>query len=522
MRAKAPGSQMWQNAVGMSAIIADAISPDAIPEPERQVPAATVPAGFTKAGEYLRHLTFRGAAYRYDEISFEAIERLNLELERIIGMAGAVDYILAAHDLIDWCQTEDILTAPRGTSSGSLVLFCLGMTETDPLRYGLKFDRFFRAGRDALPRLDFDIQLSRRQDAYDYLAGRWPDRVARATSHARVKGDRVRDRYCGIDDETAAQLDGRIQWAAAHVCAVLLAPAALHGTVPFRIDHRDGPGNGLPIAAWDAHGLEDQGYLVLNLLFSSTLDVIARAAAAVRATPEGSTRMSVLLPDGDGEFYGSSTGAAWDLIASGDTDGVFQIGTDKAVAAAAAARPRNLTDMAALVALIGRDERLERYLAARAARPRLRYYDLEHITADESEATWICGVLKSTHGEIIFQEQLIDLFSSVGGFSNAQAEHAWRTLAKLSPDVAHLRKKFMEGAVQEQFDRAGDLRSSVFSEVTAAHLFDLLVNAAPGAFSAAHAYGYARQTFQTAWLRTNFPETFQRVLDEFGPRRNRR
>jgi DNA polymerase-3 subunit alpha len=521
MRAHGPKRRVWQNAVSLAATVADAISADTIPEATRQAPAVTVPAGFTDAGEYLRHLAFRGLDHRFDEIPLKAIERLNLELERIIGAPGAADYILAAHDLISWCGTEGILTVARGTASGSLVLYCLGLTEIDPLRYGLKFDRFMRAGRDALPSLAFDIQHSRRQDAYDYLAGRWPGQVARATSFIRAKADTSRRRY-GIDEKTAAQIDGRIQHPATHACAVLIAPAALSGTVPFGIDHRPGRENDLPTAAWDSLGLEAQGLMVLNLLFSSALDVINRTADAVRAVPEGDVHVATLLPDGDGDLYWNSTDAAWDLIASGDTDGVFQLGADEANAAAAAARPRNLTDMAALIAVSGRPHRLEPYLAARALRT-TRYGRYEPITADEGEQMWLSGALDSTHGVLLFQEQIMSLLTTVGGFSNARAELGWRTIAKKDLSrLPYIRGKFMEGAVQEHHDRAGDLYSPVFSETTAAKVFDLLINDGVFAFSAAHAYAYARVTFQSAWLRAHFPQTFQRVLDEARPMRKRR
>jgi DNA polymerase-3 subunit alpha len=520
MRGRGPKRSAWRDAVSMTAAIADAIDADAIPEPVRQVPAATIPAGFTDAGDHLRHLAFRGLAHRYDEIPLEAIERLNLELERITGAAGAAEYILAAHDLLSWCSTEDILTSSRGTSSGSLVLFCLGMTEINPLRYGLKFDRFMRAGRNELPRLDFDIQHSRRQDIHDYLAARWPGQVAKATSFIRAKADTARRRH-GLSEETAERIDGRVQHPATHACAVLIAPAALEGTVPYRIDHHPGHESDLPIAAWDAHGLEDQGYLVMNLLFSTALDVISRTADAVRAEPEGSVRVATLLPDGDGDLYWDSTDAAWDLIASGDTDGVFQLGTDMAKGAAAAARPRNLTDMAVLIAISGRPHRLGTYLAARALRT-TRYGRYDNITADEREQIWLDGALGTTHGVLVFQEQIINLLTSVGGFSNAQADLAWRTLAKKDPArLPHIREEFMAGAVRERFDRAGDLRSPIFSEATAARVFDMLVNDGASAFSAAHAYAYARVAFQSAWLRAHFPETFQRVLDEARPMRNR-
>lgn len=521
MRAQDPEQDAWQDAVSMTSAVAEAMDTDVIPETERQIPAADVPAGFTHAGDYLRHLAFRGAADRYDAVPFEVIERLNLELESIRSVDGATEYILVAHDLISWCRTEGILTGARGTSSSSLVLFCLGMTDIDPLRHGLKFSRFLRADRNALPNLDFDIQASRRQDVHGYLASRWPDRIARASSYARVNGSNVRaGAGVKLGAESGAMVDGRVRFPAPHPCAILIGPAELHGMVPCRIDARTGHGDDLPIAVWDANTLIGQGYMVLDLLFSTTLDVIARTAEAVRATPEGNTHMATLLPDG--EAYDSSTNAAWDLIASTDIDGVFQLGAEYAALAARAARPRNLTDMAALIALSGRENSLGRYLAARATRPNLRSYHLEHLTVDESEAAWICSVLKPTHGEILFQEQIIALFSVVGGFSDAQAELAWRTLAKLTPHVAHLRTQFIEGAVQEQYDRAGERRSPVFSKETAARVFDLLVNATPGAFAAAHAYSYARLSFQTAWLRANFPETFQRVLDETRPHRTRR
>lgn len=523
MRAHDTKRSAWQDAIDMTSAVAEAIDADVIPEPARQVPAANVPAGFTDAGDHLRHLAFRGLADRYDEIPLEAIERLNLELERIIGVAGAAEYILATYEIISWCRSEGILTAPRGTSSGSMLLFCLGMTETNPIRYGLKFDRFMRAGRDALPSLAFDIQHSRRQDVHNYLAARWPGQVARASTFIRAKAESATRRYSRITAGTADLVDGRIQHPTTHVCAFLIAPAALAATVPFRLDHRDGHENDLPTAAWGARELEDQGYMMLNLLFSSALDVINRTADAVRATPEGPARISLLLPDGDGELYsGSSTAAAWDLIASGDTDGVFQLGADDANAAAAAARPRNLTDMAVLIAVSMKPHRLESYLAARKLRT-TRYGRYENITADESEQIWLSGALDATHGVLIFQEQVMDLFTSVGGFSNAQAELARLTIAKKDPTrLSYIREKFMEGATREHHDRAGDRYSPVFSEETAARVFDLLINDGVFAFSASHAYSYARLAFQSAWMRAHFPETFQRVLDEARPMRKRR
>ncbi|HEX9228160.1 MAG TPA: DNA-directed DNA polymerase, partial [Arthrobacter sp.] len=521
MRAHDTKHSAWQDAIDMSSAVAEAIDAGVIPEPAHQIPAANVPDGFTDAGDHLRHLAFRGLADRYDEIPLKAIERLNLELERIIGVAGAAEYVLAAHDIASWCAEQDILTAARGTASGSMVLFCLGMTEIDPLRYDLKFDRFMRAGRDALPSLAFDIQHSRRQDVHGYLAARWPGQVARAAAFIRAKGESATRRYSRITEGTAALVDGRIQHPTTHACALLIAPAALAVTVPFRLDHRDGHENDLPTASWDARALEDQGYLVLNLLFSSALDVINRTADAVRTEPEGTVHVATLLPDGDKDLYWDSTDAAWDLIASGDTDGVFQLGSDDANAAAAAARPRNLTDMAVLIALSMKPERLDAYLYARKLRT-TRYGRYENITPDESEQMWLAGALSETCGQLVFQEQVMDLFTSVGGFSNARAELAWWTLAKESPDVAYIREKFMEGAVKVQHDRAGDLRSIAFSEETAERVFDLLVKATPGAFCAAHAYSYARLAFQSAWMRAHFPETFQRVLDEARPMRKRR
>jgi DNA polymerase-3 subunit alpha len=522
MRALATDSILWQNAVSLTATVADAISADAIPEPARQVPAFPVPAGFTDSADYLRHLAFRGLAGRYDEIPLEAIERLNLELDRVISRDGATDYILTANDLIEWCRSQGILTAARGTSTGSFLLYCLDMTDIDPLRHRLSFDRFLRAGRNELPSLAFDIQHSRRHDVYDYLAERWPGQAARATSFIRAKADTARKRYGGsISEATAEAIDGRVLQPAVHACAVLIAATALDGFIPYRIDHRSGHEKDLPTASWDSHGLEDQGYLVLNLLFSSTLDVIAHTADAVRATPEGHVRLGLLLPDGDGDLYRDSTDAAWDLIASGDTDGVFQLGSIEANAAAAAARPRNLTDMAALIALEGRPARLDAYLAARAQWT-TRYGRYEDITADQTEQIWLSGALDATHGVIIFQDQVVDLFAAVGGFTRPQAELAWRTLAKKDPAAAeYLRAQFLKGASEEHVDRAGDRYSPVFSQETAAKVFDMIINA-PATFCAAHAYSYARVAFQTAWLRAHFPETFQRVLDQTMPRRRRR
>lgn len=509
------GSRAWQNAVSMASAVAAAISADAIPSPARQVPDAGVPDGFTDAGDYLRHLAFRGLITRYDVIPLAAIERLNLELDRIIDVTGAAEYILAARDILDWCRNNGILTAARGTSSGSMVLFCLGLTEINPLQYRLKFDRFMRAGRDALPSLAVDIQRSRREDVLDYLAGRWPGQVARASSAARAKASSAKSSFSRITTANADMVDGRVKYLTAHACAIVLGSAPLLGNVPLR------PGHDLPVAAWEPQDLERQGFMVLNLLFSFALDVINRTAADVRISPEGDVRMGLLLPDGEGDLYGNDTDAAWDLIASGDTDGVFSLGGDTANAAAAEARPRSLTDMAVLIALSSKPLQLDAYLHARSLRAS-GWGRFELVTADGTEQMWLSGALSETCGQLVFQEQVIELLTRVGGFSNAQAELGWRTLAKKSPDAAYIRSQFMEGAVQEQRDRAGDLRSIAFSEETAERVFDLLVKATPNAFCGAHAYSYARVAFQSAFMRAHYPETFRRILDEVQPHRKRR
>lgn len=519
MREQAPDSKAWQDAVTLASTVADAIEYDAIPEPGGNLASFPEPADFQNEGEYLRHLAFRGAASRYDEIPFEVIERLNAELEVIISK-GAADSILIAHDLITWCADNDILTGARGNSSSSLVLYCLGITDINPLTYGLRYERFLRPGRTELTGLDIDIQSSRKQDAHGYLADRWPNRVARAATHSRVKAETWIRRGL-VSEEKAALVEGRLQNRHIHPCALVIAPRDLADTVPVLPDRRSGHEHELPITNWDAQTLTNEGYLVLNLLGSSTLDVIAKTAAQARLDRAAPVRLGLLLPDGDGDLYADSTPAAWDLFAKGDADGVFLLGADDAVAAAKTARPRNLTDMAALLALYGKEERLNRYLSARINRPRLRYYHLEHLAADESEQSWLCQVLAPTHGEIVFQEQVMDLFASVGGFSGVEAEGAWRFLAKKSPDWMTLRAKFIEGAVREQYDRAGTRYSMAFSEATAGRVFDLIIESGPCLFSSSHAHAYARHAFQTAWLRTHFPEAFQRVLDEVQPHRRR-
>lgn len=518
MRQQAP-DKAWQDAVTTAATIADAIHYDAIPEPGGNQALFPAPAGFRSEGEYLRHLAFRGAGSRFDEIPFEVIERLNAELEVIISK-GAAHSILIAHDLIQWCADNGILTGARGHSSSSLVLFCLGITDINPLTYGLRYERFLRPERTELPGLDIDIQASRRQDAHGYLAKRWPDRVARAATHSQVKAETWIGRGL-VSKEKTALVEGRFLTRHIHPCALVIAPRDLTDHLPALPDRRPGHEHELPVANWEPQTLLNEGYLVLNLLGSSTLDVIAQTAEKARLNRKGPVHLGLLLPDGDGDLYPGSTPAAWDLITKGDTDGVFQLGVDDAVAAAKAAQPRNLTDMAALIALYGKEERLNRYLAARKNRHPFHYHHLEHLTSDVSEKSWLIRTLEPTHGEIVFQEQVMDLFVIVGGFSGVDAVWAWRFLAKKSPDWMTLREKFIEGAVQEQYDRTGARYSMAFSKETAERVFDLMIESVPCLFSASHAHAYARHTIQTAWLRAHFPEEFQAVLDEVQPRRPR-
>jgi DNA polymerase-3 subunit alpha len=355
MRELAADSLSWQNAIATAGKIADAIDYDVIPERGRNTPLFPVPEGFPNPEEYLRHLAFRGAASRFDEIPFEVIERLNGELEIIAAKEGAADTVLVAHDVIKWCADNGIFTAPRGNSSGSMVLYCLEMTDLNPLSYGLLFERFLRPERSDLPALDFDVQASRKQDVHDYLGHRWPARMARAAAHAVVKAETWIRRGL-ISEEQADLVEGRFLSRHIHACAVVVAPRELTDQLPILPDWRPGHDHELPVTNWDANTLRDEGYLVLHLLASSNLDLIAQTADKAREDRSAHVHLGRLLPDGDADLYASSTPAAWDLIATGDTDGVFQLGAQDAVTAARAARPRNLTDMAVLIALYGKED----------------------------------------------------------------------------------------------------------------------------------------------------------------------
>ena len=351
MRDLAPGSAAWQNAVTMTAKVADAITWETVPDTGHGVPAFSVPDGFPDSDSYLRHLAFRGAADRYDEIPLAVIERLNMELEGILAHRSA-DYVLLVEDLISWCDVQGILTSPRGTSSGSELLYCLGVTAIRPATYGLLFERLLAPGRTDLIDLDFDIQSSRRQEALDYLASRWPGRVARTSTFMKARSD--------------SPLNGRIKAASVHPCAILISRDPLATAVPLR---RIGTkGDNLPVAAWEIHALHGWGYMVLDLLGSVTLDLIAQTADAVRANPASRHRIGRLLADGDGDLYSDTTCAGWDLICSGDTDGVFMSGSDRMAKAAKAIQPRNISDMAALVALRGDETQTAKHLADRALR----------------------------------------------------------------------------------------------------------------------------------------------------------
>lgn len=493
------------------------------------LPHYEVPEGET-AATYLRKLCEEAIPRLYGEASKEVIERLDYELG-IIHTMGFDDYFLIVWDYVHYAKTHDILVGPgRGSAAGSVVAYLLGITGLDPLKYDLLFERFLNPERVSMPDIDIDFCYEKRGKAIEYVTRKYGQaRVAQiitfGTEAARavirdvgrvldiplaevnrlaklipnelgitlqkaLAGKELKEKY--ESDPVVKQLfdyglklEGIARNTSTHAAGVVISAAPLEDIVPIQNSNEEGY-----VTQYDKDNIEELGLLKMDFLGLRTLTVMNDALELIKKNRGLSIDLDAIPLDDK---------AACQLLQKGDTAGVFQLESEGITRLVMDLKPSHFEDLIPLVALyrpgpLG-SGMVEDFIKRRHGEKEVTYL---HPLLEP--------ILKDTFGVILYQEQVMQIASAMGGFSLGQADLMRRAMGKKKESVLKAqRASFMEGALSNGID-----------EDVAKEVFDLLVYFAGYGFNKSHSAAYAYIAYQTAYLKAHyFPEFLAATMTSF-------
>jgi len=499
------------------------------------LPKYDVPKGFT-AEEFLRHLCYEGLGKKYNKINNEIRERLEYELNTIIQM-GYVDYFLIVWDFIKYARDRGIIVGPgRGSAAGSLVAYVLDITQIDPLKYNLLFERFLNPERISMPDIDVDFCFERRQEVIDYVIDKYgTDRVAqiitfgtmaaraairdvgRALNIPYADVDRIAkaipfelgmtiDRALEINEElresyyqdpviknlidVAKRLEGLPRHASTHAAGVVISKEPLMEHVPLQ-KNENSITTQFPMGT-----LEELGLLKMDFLGLRTLTVIRDTVELIKQTRGEDIDINNLSLDEAGVYQ---------MISEGDTDGVFQLESAGMRQFLKELKPDNFEDIIAGISLYrpGPMDQIPRYIANKKNPESIKYTDPS-----------LEKVLQVTYGCMVYQEQVMQIVRDLAGYSLGRSDLVRRAMAKKKAEIMKQeRHNFIYGIVDDDGNVIvpGALRNGI-AEDKANRIFDEMMEFAKYAFNKSHAAAYALIAYQTAWLKYHYPVEFMAAL----------
>ncbi len=433
------------------------------------------------------------------------MERLEYEL-KIIADMGFADYFLIVQDIVNWAKENNIPVGPgRGSAAGSLVAYLLGITELNPLDYGLLFERFLNPSRVTMPDIDQDVCFRRRNEVVQYIAQRYgQDHVAQIitfgtmASRAAIRDvgrvmeeplheiDRLAKKINSLEGVTdknlqhvidaAQKIEGMPRHTGVHAAGVIISAEPLNGLIPTQVV------DGQVVTQLEMNTCEDIGLLKMDILGLKTLTVIDDA---VKLIPK---KIDInKLPLDDKKVYR--------LLSQGQTIGVFQLESDGMQRIIKKLKPDCFEDLIAIVALY-RPGPLGSGMVD-------DFIDCKH---GEKEITYLHPVLepilKETYGVILYQEQVMRIATDMAGFSLAGADLMRRAVGKKKPEeLKAQRERFLEGAI----------KNGISKEI-AEEVFGLIDFFSGYGFNKSHSAAYALIAYQTAWLKTHYPVEFMAAL----------
>jgi DNA polymerase-3 subunit alpha len=526
------------------------------------IPKFPVPEAGLSERDYLHRLVWQGLAWRYGKIPKEDIahvtkekaldlvdnkisERLNYELE-VIGRMGYDGYFLIVADFINWGKNQGIIFGPgRGSAAGSIVAYAMNITDLDPIKYDLLFERFLNPDRVSMPDIDIDIQDTRRGEVIDYVTEKYgQERVAQIITFGTMAArNSVRDtgRVLGMTyDEVdaiaklvpmpvqgrhiplaisagirpgrgheqkpdpdlvkeyqgnprarelidlAIRLEGTIRSNGVHAAGVVIAPEPIVGFTPLQRAQKGGIST-----QYEMHAVEELGLLKMDFLGLSNLTIINNALRIIRKI-HGQTIDIAGIPFDDQKTYA--------MLSAGDTTGVFQLESAGMKRYLKDLQPTVFDDIISMVALYrpGPMQWIDDFIDRRHGRTEITYL---HPAMENA--------LKSTYGVMVTQEQVMQISKEMCGFTGGQADTLRKAIGKKDPKLmAKIKSDFIQGGIK-----------TVGADPALMEKFwGQLEDFAAYCFNKAHSACYALIAYQTAYLKANYPDAFMAALltSDFG------
>ena len=500
---------------------------------ETKLPYFRAPDGMDNQA-YFEKLCWEGLERRYPGKVTDALrERLSHEIN-VVKTMGYTNYYLIVYDFINYAKSRDIPVGPgRGSGAGSLAAYCVGITDIDPIRYNLIFERFLNPERVSMPDFDVDFCYERRQEVIDYVNEKYGrDHVAQIVTFGTMAARAaVRDvgrvmgmPYQDVDKvaklipmelkmtlqkalevspdlkamykenpqvheliETSLKVEGMPRHASTHAAGVVITRESATEYVPLATN------DGLPVTQFNMVEIERLGLLKMDFLGLRTLTVIHDTETAVRSrVPE--FRIAGISYD-DPDTYA--------MLARGETEGIFQLESTGMTQVLVSMRPKNLEDIIALISLYrpGPMDSIPTYLRNRREPDKISY-----------KTPQLAHILDVTNGCIVYQEQVMQIFRELAGFSFGQADNIRRAMSKKKHKVMEEeREHFVHGCAEPGKECPGCVKNGIPEQV-ANEIYDEMISFASYAFNKSHAACYAYVAFQTAYLKCHYPHEFMAAL----------
>ncbi len=495
------------------------------------LPEFKLPQGETDGDAYFEKLCWQGFGRRYPGGGEELKNRLRMEMG-VIRQMGFVDYFLIVSDFIGYAKEHGIPVGPgRGSGAGSMVAYCLRITDVDPIKYGLIFERFLNPERVTMPDIDIDFCIRRRQEVIDYVSRKYgEDHVVQIVTFGTMKAKAaIRDvgrvlnfPYSEVDaiakqvpfdpkmtldkalvlskglsdlyngDERvrelvdmARKIEGMPRNASTHAAGVVITKRPVYEYVPLATN------DGQPVTQYTMTTIEELGLLKMDFLGLRNLTVLDDAAKMVRKEIPGFQLSDI--PDDDAAVY--------QMLSEGRTSGVFQMESAGMTGVGVGLKPKSIEDICAIIALYrpGPMDSIPKFLACAQDPSKVTY---KHPALEP--------ILSNTYGCIVYQEQVIEIFRKLAGYSLGQADMVRRAMSKKKEkDVQRERSAFIHGDPGRNIPGC---EANGIPAAVAESIYDEINDFAHYAFNKSHSLAYAIVAYQTAWFKCRHPREYMAAL----------
>ena len=488
------------------------------------IPNFDIPPAFRSQDDYLYHLCLEGVREQYGEVSEALRQRLDYEFE-VIRSKGFVSYFLIVWDYVNYARSNGMRCVARGSAAGSLVAYALGITNVDPIRYDLLFERFLNPERMSMPDIDMDFPDDRREEVIRYVADKYGwDKVGQiVTFNTMAAKAAVRDvgRVMGMQAEAdrvarlipsgpkvtisgsldevkelnqlyqqspsvhklvemARGLEGTVRGVGIHAAGVVISREPLAETIPLQLrDYKD-PNDTWLVSQYEQAHLEDLGLIKFDFLGLSNLTILMNSRRFIQQT-RGIDIDLDRLPEDDTKTY--------DLLALGETTGVFQLESGAMRNYIRELKPTCIEDLMAMVALYrpGPMDSIPQFIKAKHGEIEIKYL---HPRLEP--------LLRKSYGVIVYQDQVLLIAVQLAGFSWGEVDKFRKAMSKKNREaMLEYRDKFIKGCVHNGI-----------TEKVAEQIFTFIEPFAGYGFNLAHACAYAWVAYQTAYLKANYTAEF--------------